>query len=305
MCLHPFRHALGGDLKRQRDALLGDTMELLPHFRNKDNEASYNFWTTQPSGHFPNGWFARRFRFFQIPDDTDDSCLAYLTLPLPQSESLLLLEKLRKYANGQIRFNHSLPEDLRKLPAYNTFFIKNMPSNMDAVVLCNALYWMMEANHRLGLHEEACLDYVSVCVQKQYWITQPARVAAYYPRPALFAYHFSRLAERFKTLFPPHVTDAFRRQLESYPQKEKITYAHDHLLLELSKSRLDLPFQKELRPGPAEAAKYPFYVAGLCGEFHLLPLQKLNRFSIAQIQYRSPVFSRFLELEYELRTQQS
>lgn len=302
--MHPFRNSLPVELDHNRNTLLQDTLLLLPQFQNKDGEASFNFWTTRPSGHFPNGLFAHRFRFFQIPDDTDDSCLAYLTLPLAKSDSLLLLEKLRRYANGQIRYNKSLPEDLQRIPAYNTFFIKNMPSNMDAVVLCNALYWLMEAQHQPGLHEEACLDFVRLCVKKKYWLTQAARIAAYYPRPALFAYHFSRLVERFPSLFTEEVTDTFRKQLEGYETNAASIYAHDRLLVELSRCRMNMPFQKDLRPGRHDAAQYPFYVAGLCGEFHLLPLQKLNRFSIAQIQYRSAVFSGFLELEYNLRTQQ-
>jgi hypothetical protein len=112
------------------------------HFRNKDGHASYNFWQTKPSRHFPGGHFARRFKFFMIPDDIDDSAMIHLVKEQPKEEQLSLKDKMVRYAIGNLKWPDQPVKGYEDFKSYNTFFVKNMPSAFDICALCNALYFV-------------------------------------------------------------------------------------------------------------------------------------------------------------------
>lgn len=162
-----------------------------PRFRNKDGRATYNFYTTRPSGHFPNGLFMRRFDHFRLPDDIDDTALITFTLNPPQAEVQALKALTETFAED-------LPSEKR---VYSTWYGKTMPKEQDVCALLNLLYLFHAYRLPLTRTDQDTLDFLKENADKI--LTHPFEIARHYASPALILYHYSRFMSRFSTSLDP------------------------------------------------------------------------------------------------------
>ncbi|WP_198555157.1 hypothetical protein [Siphonobacter sp. SORGH_AS_0500] len=93
--LQEIRSSLSGRSQQIVDDITDKAASTYPLYQNKHGLATYNFYQTQPSHHFPNGRIMHRTQHFKLPDDVDDTVMIYLITPRSQEEHLWLKAKLR------------------------------------------------------------------------------------------------------------------------------------------------------------------------------------------------------------------
>lgn len=169
-----------------------------PAFRNKDGLNTYNFWPTQPSRHFPNGYLFHRFEHFRIPDDIDDTAMVFLTTNPAPADQQWLKAKLGQHANGSERYQirNTYPA-YRTLRAYSTWFGKNMGVDFDACALSNMLYCIYQYALPRNQHDADSLTYLRSVVESGQYRREPFRCAPHYARTSLIIYHLARLMGAF------------------------------------------------------------------------------------------------------------
>ncbi len=191
--LGQLRPAVSGRARQRIDQIAERAAGAYPLFRNKDGLATYNFWPTRPSQHFPNGYLFRRFDHFRLPDAIDDSAMVYLTTQPTPDDLRWLRAKLPQHANGAGRTVRSTYADYRNLRAYSTWFGKNMPIDFDACALSNLLYCIYHYKMPRDCHDADSLTYLRSVVETGRYLVEPFRCAPHYARTSLISYHLARL----------------------------------------------------------------------------------------------------------------
>jgi hypothetical protein len=153
---------------------------LYPAYRNKDGRATYNFYPTTPSRHFPNGYLMQHLDHFRLPDDIDDTALVYLTQPA-DTENVSLLKSLCE------EFAQSFPDHSRR---YTTWFGKTMPQEQDLCALINLLH--LFAIHKTTPTETEKHTYTYLASALQNVRQNPFELSRHYGSPALILYHYTR-----------------------------------------------------------------------------------------------------------------
>lgn len=164
-------------------------------YQNKDGLPTYNFWQTQPSGHFPNGKILNKLKHFKLPDDIDDTALVYLTKPHSKEQNLWLKEKMT---------HHTQLKNEPKRYVYSTWFGENMPIEQDVCALCNLMYWVFENKLPLNEYDEATLGFLNDKILSEDFKKAPFQAARHYATTPLILYHYARLIYQFKI---PRLTD--------------------------------------------------------------------------------------------------
>jgi hypothetical protein len=245
------------------DRIYSRVVKNLPEFQNKDGLATYNFWKTKPSKHFPSGHIFRHFDHFRIPDDVDDTALAYLITERTTQEVAWLKGKLSTHANGSSQWINNTYPEYRALPAYSTWFGKNMYVEFDVSVLCNILYCILHYKLPLDQHDIASLEYIRSVVITNRYMDEPFRCAHQYPRTPLIIYHISRLIAAFApdalSDLVPKLIDDTRRMLATAKQPM------DRVILSTSLMRLgQRPARISVQEfGVKEFQGFYFFIAGL------------------------------------------
>ncbi len=151
----------------------------LSKYKNKDDLSTYNFWQTKPSRHFPNGRLFKYFKHFKLPDDVDDTALAYI---LAGGDIAWLKSKLQKHAGeGMI---------------YSTWFGENMPIEHDVCTLCNLMYLLLGSDIPLNEYDEATLTHLKEIILTKSFLENPFWVSRHYANSPQIIYHYSRLIGR-------------------------------------------------------------------------------------------------------------
>jgi hypothetical protein len=268
-------------------------------FKNKDGQASYNFWKTKPSKHFPGGYFAHRLSFFMIPDDIDDSAMIHLVKKHTKEEQLSLKEKLVKYAIGNLKWPDKPVKGYQKFKTYNTFFVKNMPAAFDVCALCNTLYFIYFYQLPLNEQDEHSVNLIAQCLQNDDHLNNPYGMSPYYPNSILIIYHLVRL-----------IADLQPKELLTF--KEKLLAQVNELLLISRKNKLEELLlsicSQKLSPRVInlseievkEKAHFPFFVAGILGEVSPVWLRSMASSNITHIKYFCRAYAEVLWLEHLL-----
>ncbi|HRG58870.1 MAG TPA: hypothetical protein PK323_07900 [Bacteroidia bacterium] len=275
--------------------ILKNIEKALPSFRNKDGHASYNFWQTKPSKHFPGGYFAHMFKFFMIPDDIDDSSIIHLVLKHSNEEQMSLKIKMGQYAIGNLKWPDRPVKGYEKFKTYNTFFVKNMPAAFDICALCNTLYFVYKYQLPLNEQDHDSIKLVETCLENDDHINRPFQLSPYYPNTVLIIYHIVRLITDFNIL------GQFKNKLIAQASS-LITKANGN---EIEKLMLTICLQKlqEIpiylnEPKVNDKATFPFFVAGILGEVSSKWLRSLSFLNITHIKYQSLAFAETLWLEH-------
>ncbi len=268
-------------------------------FRNKDGLATYNFWPTRPSYHFPHGRLMHRFDHFRIPDDIDDTALIYLTTQ-PDRETLHWLKtKLTQHANGTGRQSKNTFPDWRHLRAYSTWFGKNMPIEFDACALANLLLLLGRYDLPLNQHDHDSLALLRSMIETERYRTAPFRCSPNYVRTAPIGYHLARLiAQTDPPALRPvraQLIDGLWAELDKAKQKEQ---QPDWLLLSTALLYLgQRPPKLSFTDPHAGWVDTPFFVAGLLSSYENPVLQRFASHPLTHIRWRCPAHELALWLE--------
>ncbi len=253
-----------------------------PRFRNKDGRATYNFYLTRPSRHFPNGYFMQYFDHFRLPDDIDDTALITVTLR-PAKEEVQALKDLTE------SFAEELPSGKR---VYSTWYGKNMPKEQDLCALLNLLYLFFLYELPLTRTDHCTLDFLREKAGKI--LTHPFEVARHYATPALILYHYSRFMGRFRSPLDP-LRPGIIASLHEALEKEKVFM--NRLIMESALLRLG-----EKRP-PLDLSRVTFkgfhtFIGAPFAPFDHPWLRKWSARPAYQIFWRSDIHHKALLAEY-------
>ncbi|MGV3601884.1 MAG: hypothetical protein ACO1N1_11805 [Dyadobacter fermentans] len=268
-------------------------------FQNKDGLKTYNFWKTKPSRHFPNGKWFRRFEHFRIPDDIDDTAFAYLTTRPSQEELFWLKDKLTLHANGAKLWIRNTYPEYKRLPAYSTWFGKNMYVEFDVSVLTNMLYCILHYKLPLNVHDEASLEYIRSVIETRRYITAPFRCAHQYPRTPLIIYHVSRLIAAFDPPALRPIREQLIRDTENLLKNTRNRM--DRVLLSTSLMRFGVRTERI----PVETFTerdfkgFYFFIAGLLTAYEHPVLYKLSVNPLVHMHWTCEAHCWTLLAEYE------
>ena len=293
---------LSPDEQALASTLIDRATRTYPAFENKDGLDTYNFYATRPTQHFPHGWIMHRFKHFQLPDDIDDTAMVYLTHKGRPSHSspvqrLFLTEKLARHANRTRHTVRNTFPEYQSLRAYSTWFGKTMPIEFDACALANMLCCVYANDLPLDIHAHDSLTLLTDLVVTNRYRTDPFHAAPNYARPALIAYHISRLMADHD----PEILRPIRAKLIADLWDEAALARHpmDRLLCATSLLRLGESAPDMLLEGiEATFHDFSFFIAGMLSAYEQLWLYRWAHRPFWHIRWRCPAHCRVLVLEY-------
>ena len=289
---------LTADEQAIADRFIARALPVYARFRNKDGLATYNFYGTNPSAHFPAGWLMHRFRHFQLPDDIDDTAMVYLTtIPLPD-DLHFLSEKLAQHANKTYPTNQTTFLDYRHLRAYSTWFGRHMPIEFDACAIANMLCVVYTYDLPQDTHALDSMTYLADIVQTNRYRTDPFTCAPNYARSSLIQYHISRLIATHDPAPLRPVRQQFIADLHT--DFTRLTNRADQLLIAISLLRLGetAPGDGLLDGTDADVVQFSFFIAGMLSVYPQPWVRQLARHSFWHIRWQCAAHNQVLLLEY-------
>ncbi len=272
-------------------------IEKIKLFQQKDGLKTYNFYQTLPNKHFPNGWLLHRLRHFKLPEDIDDTALAYLVAKPPHEEVLWLKEKLKNHANlSRIKIKNTF-QHYRDLKVYSTWFGEKMPIEFDACALCNLLLLFKIYNLPENEFDQDCYRFLAEIIERKEYLNAPIMVALNYPRTALILYHYARLMEDLKIEALEKYRNILKESCLEQLKKEKNQFERLLLstaLMKLSGEGNEQIFDQNLEK---DSNSKPFFVAGFLSGFSNKFIKKLANLPIFQINWQSEALLLVLQLE--------
>jgi hypothetical protein len=266
----------------------------LEPYKNSHGLERYNFWGTNPAGHFPNGYLLRYFQHLRPPDDVDDSVMIYQIQKKSLNEARWLKNHIDDYANGSRGWVSNCPVEYREYRAWCTFFCLNMPLGFDACVITNVLFFNRLYKFEQTLKEQDSIRFLCRMIQSRDYLHRPEEVAPYYPEPATILFHLARLMSAFSI---PELEEK-RKLVERDVEKLLGTSLRktERILLEIAWIRLfNLPppvYHGNERPG-----EFAFFVLPLTQEYENAALRWLARKRLSHIRFRCQAHLIALELE--------
>lgn len=162
-------------------------------YRNKDGRPVYNFWQTQPSRHFPNSRYFSQRKKYIIPDDLDDTSILYLSADFSDSLKLAVKKLMAENANGQKRQVRNTFRRYKKIPAYSTWFGKNMPVDFDICVQANGMRFVLDHQLELNQFDSATIRLMKDMLVARKHIRRPHYTSPHYQNTSIILYHLARL----------------------------------------------------------------------------------------------------------------
>ncbi len=253
-------------------------------YQNPTGRPSFNFYKTQPSAHFPNGYFMKYFKHFKLPDDIDDSVLILMTGEFNTTHFEEFKETLSRF-HTKTKDKHptSLTNEI-----YCTWLGQNMPQETDVSTLCNMMYFVLSNNLPLNEVDNNTLWLLKQSInqldKQTFWLSR------HYGNLPLVLYHFARLFGTFPHLgFDKNkIIDLAMNQLKV----EKISM--NRLLLEVTLLKLGVNRKKITN---INTSSFYFFIGA-----PLAPIKFLSRFAhIHQlhIYWKSEILNLALQLEYQ------
>jgi hypothetical protein len=264
------------------------------NYRNKDENPTYNFYRTKPSGHFPFGRVMHRFDHFRLPDDIDDTALIYLTNP--NLDPNLLQAYVKKFACFTPSYTLAGKSVKRKI--YNTWTGKNMPPEHDACVLLNWMYFVLQSKLPLEKLENDTLlflaDQIDRLAQNPFWISR------HYGHVAFLVYHYARLMHGFDLLPLLEKKETLIGTALAHLKTEKVFL--NKVLIEIALLKWGVKRPKLAVPSNWAEGFYSFIGAPLA-PFPML--KSLATYPIFHIFWKTEIHEWALLLEYEVLYKES
>ena len=286
------------DERSVAETIINNVRSAIPLFRNKDGKPTYNFWQTKPSRHFPNGVFMRHLEHFRIPDDADDTALAHILVDHSEEEVDKLLQLFELHANlGKKQVKNTWSE-FQELYAISTFFGEKMRIEFDAVVMCNALLFLLSKGQRSKLVEDST-KYVSGVVERDHHLTDPFRAAPNYPNAVLIIYHIARLLKHHPDIELARHRSKLIGQLKKIGKRK--TPALNQLLI--NNALIMLGDNVKDNVGAVKVVndtKGYFFHAGMMSAFENSVAQNLSTNPLFHLRYRCKALNMAMLVEYQL-----
>jgi hypothetical protein len=178
---------------QQNLLMLNQAIQSFELYRNRQGEASYNFWKTVGDRlPFPNSILLSREQY-RLPDDYDDTALIQLARG-PHTMDQPVRDRMLKYALRPDRkvVGHS-PIKHRSKKVYETWYANKMQQELDVVVMANVLLFVMEKGYSYQTPDRHTIDCLKTIIDEGQYIKDPIGYAPYYNKSAIILYSLARL----------------------------------------------------------------------------------------------------------------
>ena len=271
-----------------------------PYYQHRKGEASYNFWMSNPSQHFPNGWLLRHFQRYVLPDDSDDSCLVHLTNEFSEAQHRSLKYKLDHHYPEDHLPSALTPEAYQELRPYPTFFGKKMAWEMDACVVANVMCFINDQGYDWSPRDNDSLKFLEEILARRDYLGKTFDIAPNYNHPLIILYHITRLVTRYPHTRFEKLILLLNGELVQFQEKPR-TFM-EQLILNNCLMRLGLdPRNMEIpRDIKDQIKKFSFFQAGMLTAFQKRWLKALARSSFFHLKFRCEAYNWTLFLEHQI-----
>jgi len=283
--LQQYASVLSVNHKKIFEDIQAQILAFYPNYQNKDGRLTYNFYPTQPSGHFPNGRLMRRFDHFRLPDDIDDTALIYLTSNYSKEQTLWLKNHLSGFTDQYAGVENS--------KIYSTWFGKNMPKEQDVCALLNLMYLFFKHHVDLDQTDKNTLEFIGNSVDEIQ--NNPFKISRHYGHPALIIYHYARFMGENSYQILDQKKGLLIRFAKELLIKEKTKLFR--ILLEISLIKLG---EKRIKSDLDFGIEKPFYsfIGAPFAAFQSPSLRFIAKKKWSQIFWKSEIHELALRLEY-------
>ncbi|MES2389666.1 MAG: hypothetical protein V4543_16800 [Bacteroidota bacterium] len=271
-----------------------------PLFRNAhpDGTLTYNFWPRKPGMHFPFGLIFRHLQSIAIPDDIDDTALAFLTMPHTPAEAQLVQNKLQFHANKYRKTNTTALSFYRNEPIPNTWFGSKMLIEFDVCALLNLLHMCSRYGLPWDDRTAAALRFVRSVLLHSEHFNYPFISSPYYAEAGIILYHYARFAAEFPGVLGADCLQKIENDCRhilsaDYPEGSR-------LMAYISLSRLGLYAERPSVDEDAFISGFSFSVAGWLSAFEGKRIRRLAEKPFLQFRFFCPAFSLALLAEAEV-----
>ncbi len=283
--LQQYSSTLSEEQKKTFETIQAQILDFYPKYQNKDGRLTYNFYQTQPSGHFPNGRFMRRFDHFRLPDDIDDTSLIYFTANYSKQQTLWLKTHLTDFTDQY--------KDSSNDRIYSTWLGKNMPKEQDVCALLNLMCLFFKHSIDLDQTDKNTLEFIAHSVNEIQ--KNPFKIARHYGHPALIIYHYARFMADYSYPKIDEKKEMLIRFAKELFIKEKTKLFR--ILLEISLLKLGEKREKTDIDFVTEKQFYSFIGAPFA-PFQSPALRFIAKNKWSQIFWKSEIHELALRLEY-------
>lgn len=278
--------------------ILGNARSAFRHFRHSADRATYNFWKTNPGIVFPNSRFLGLFKkWHTLPDDIDDTVILLMGMQADDSTARAVKLLMEQHANT-VRYGirNTFPK-YRDIPAYSTWFGRDMPIDFDLCVLTNVLYFSHAYGMAGGRYDQASTALLDSFIQHREYVTHPAYISPHYARTPVLIYHIARLMGTFPIAplekhRPKLIADARAQLRAARDPMDKVILST--ALIWLGDTMPELPFSDV----SIASGDFVFFMAG----FNSLlpdPFKKMfSGYHVVTYYYRSPSYNKALILQH-------
>lgn len=290
--LRQLRPMLDAPERTRCDSIVSRALTAYAHYRNRRGRPTYNFWPTEHPVFFPNSTILARFKDKDITDDLDDTSILWMGEGIPDSTARILKALMDGHAGGPARNSYRV---VRSLPAYSAWFGVKTPTELDAGVLCNVLYFVRAEGLPYARPDSASEQFLRYIVaERKYW-KDAAFASTYYPRTPVLLYHLSRLMGRFtidslEPYRPQLIADARRAMDQTHHPMDRVILATS--LMRLGDTATVEP------PADPDGVRYPFYIANLASLFPRTLRRLALRAPFSIYHFYCPAYNDALVLEY-------
>ena len=248
------------------DAMMAKAAANYQRYRNKDGGPVYNFWQTQPSRHFPNSRYFSQRKKYIIPDDLDDTAILYLSADFSDSLKLEVKKLMAENANGQKRRIRNTFRRYKKVPAYSTWFGKNMPVDFDICVQANGMRFVLDNQLELNQFDSATIWLMKDMLVARKHIKRPHYISPHYQNTSIILYHLARLVAAHSQHpllvdFKPLLIKDLKREMQ------RTDNGMEKILLQTSLSRLNNSAGAKIELRQEDWDDFYFFVANMTSVF--------------------------------------
>lgn len=297
------KHQANFSVKQQLlfDSIKSKALKNYSKFKNKDGFITYNFWKTKPSKHFPNSPFFSKYKKFQLPDDMDDTSIAYLTMDSVHPMDLLVLkEEMIMHTNQKRLQIKNIFKRYRSYQAYSTWFGKDMPIEFDICVLANTLYLVHHFKLELNQYDLASLKMLKAMISSKDHLKYSEYLSPNYKTNTLVLYHLSRFIvdcnpEILEPIIPQLVNEIQEELLQTKSFMEKV-------LLSSSLMRFGIRPENHFlnKRTKFDQEFFAFYVANMASMLNDPFKRWLAKTGLLSINYICPAYNNVLLIENKM-----
>lgn len=264
-------------------------------YRNKAGGLTYNFWKEHPKEAFPNSKWLFKHKHFHIPDDLDDTAMAFLAKPHLRSEVFGLKRRAAVHINTYRKWVTNIFPDLRHFRTYTTWSGQKIYYEFDLCVLINLLVCFRHYRLANDYYDKEAVRFIEQVLRQDYHLRFPYEVSPHYAHRGIILYHLAKLSAA-----DPVFGQKWRTKIKT--DLQKIWHKQSSMgKIMLSNALMKMGFRAPELTFSDHPEVFPFFIIGLLTPYRIGLVRKMAQWRISRLVYHCEAYSLALKLEYRAK----